>query len=107
VSACKSKTHKRYSDAIEGLFIQTWIALQDLEGQVKLARDDELQGEQKGMYLVLHEHKIDDVIERLRFGKDQLRDATIEVDRHIARGCKALEEVWRSVEPTHEHRVGT
>jgi hypothetical protein len=106
VSVCKSRTHKRYSDAIEGLFIQTWIALQDLAGQVKLAQEDELAGEQKGMYLVLHQHKIDDVIERLRFGKDELRTAEIEVDRHIARGCKALNEVWRPIEPTHEHRVG-
>ena len=85
---CKSPAHKRYADAVEGLYIQTWIASRDL---AKLL--DGLGGtnaDEKGTALVLSQHKLDEVTERIAFGKSELALATDIVNRHFDRGCRNI-----------------
>jgi len=93
---CKSKTHVRYGEALEGLYIQTWMAHRDL---AKLL--EELGGEpgpsghadanSKGTELALNEYKLDAVTDRIAFGKGELEKARRDVDEHLARGCRNME----------------
>ncbi len=89
---CNSPTHKAYRDATEGLFIQTWMAKRDLDkliGDVTLTHDNALD---KGRELHLNEHKLDEVVERIRFGQNELAMAQGAVNAHFARGCKLVPE---------------
>lgn len=92
VTTCKSPAHKHYAQAVEGLYIQTWIAYRDLGRLVDsiAIEPDELA---KGTAIDRNDHKLVEVIERLNFGRREVAEAVVEVNRHFDRGCRNLPAV--------------
>jgi hypothetical protein len=88
-TTCKSKAHENYRQAVEGLYIQTWMASRDLTALLQGINDGPLSANdaaQKGQTLLLQQHKLDEVTERIAFGKSELDKAQQDVDRHLASG---------------------
>ena len=92
MTTCKSPTHKAYVQAVEGLYIQTWIAKLELD-KIMAEAGTGSDAREKGRFLLNKESQIDEVIERLRFGRSEVNAATVAVDRHFDRGCRAVEVV--------------
>lgn len=91
MTTCKSPAHKRYRQAMEGLYIQAALASKDLvrvldEARAAAPHNPELE-------LVLKRHKLDEVAERLAFGESELIEAEREVNRHFDRGCRNVPPV--------------
>jgi hypothetical protein len=99
VTTCKSKAHEHYRAALEGLYIQTWMASRDLAALIDDTPAGHADALEKGTALHLNEHKIVKVEERLAFGRQQLAEATVEVNRHFDRGCRNVKELV-SIEAT-------
>lgn len=87
---CRSPAHKQYRDALEGLYIQTKLAYRDLGRILEDATEGRSDNREIGLELNLVEHKIIDVEERLAFGRQQLADASVVVNRHFDSGCRLL-----------------
>ena len=85
---CKHKAHARYSAALEGLYIQTWMALRDLGDVMDTAalRSSEKGPVAAGTFIHLNDHKVREAEERLAFGRSELEAAQVIVDRHLTSG---------------------
>lgn len=94
MATCKSPTHNAYGDAVEGLYIQTWMASRDL-AKIMAEVETGADAKEKGRFLLNKEHRIDEVTERIAFGRSELADATANVNRHFDRGCKNLDTAAR------------
>jgi hypothetical protein len=95
MAECRSKVHQRYREALEGLYIQTWMAHRDLTA---VLGDEELvsraDSRAKGEVLTQKLHKVDEVIERLNFGKSELAEAEKALNRHFDSGrCTVLRDI--------------
>jgi hypothetical protein len=91
MTECKSPTHKRYRDAVEGLYFQAHLAQQDLTRTLEQARamaDLSKTDKSVGRVLIYRQHELAEVIDRLTFGRDQLAEAEHNVNVHLARGCR-------------------
>ncbi len=96
---CKSPAHKQYREALEGLYIQTWMASRDLAKLIDEGDEawpTRASSLEKGTALARVQHKIEDVEQRLAFGRQQLADAEVVINRHFDRGCRNVpQEVSR------------
>ena len=87
MAACKSKTHTDYSNALEGLYVQTHLAQQALTAALEQARAAH------DPYVTLAatgQTKLDEATDRLAYGKAALDKATAAVNAHFDRGCSNL-----------------
>lgn len=82
---CKSPAHERYGKAMENLYIQAHLASLDLIEVLNEARIE--NPPEAWRALVMKQHKLDIVSERLAFGRTELERATREVNAHFTRGC--------------------
>jgi hypothetical protein len=98
MSSCTSPSHKAYRNALETLYIQTWLARNELDDLVKEAwaeGDAAAQaagvngtGVEKGTALLLKEHKLESVVDRIAMGREAVSEATVAINAHFDRGCK-------------------
>ena len=85
---CKSPAHRRYREALEGLYIQAALAQKDLATVLNECRAENPAEPWRPM--TFKQHKLDEATERLAFGRTELEAATRAVDAHIDHGCRNL-----------------
>lgn len=91
---CKSPTHKRYRDALEGLYIHTYLASQDLDKIRSVAEGTNAL--EKGRAIDARWQEVVAAADRISFARTSLDDAEREVNAHLERGCRNLAPVASS-----------
>lgn len=86
--ACKSKTHRQYRDAVEGLYIQTSLAQRDLTNALVRARAE--RPDAPGDMLAVNQHLMREAVLRIEFGISEWEAADAAVGGHLRRGCGNL-----------------